>query len=291
VAVPQLSLPKGGGALRGVGESFFASRVNGAASLSVPIATSPGRAGFGPQLSLTYDSALGCGPFGLGWSLSVAAITRRTDRGLPLYDDKAHTDIFLLSGAEDLVLVIEDGEHAARPTPRTLNGVAYEVWAYRPRIEGLFARIERWTNPANPSDMFWRTISRDNLTTWYGRDENSRVADPGDTSGTRIFSWMACEAYDDRGEVMVWRYKAEDAKQVDLSQACERNRDSARTTARYLKRVFYGARTPYFPDHAAARLVPLPADWYLELVFDYGEHEAALPLPAEGPIPWPPPPP
>src|ERR687895_2523721 len=68
---PQISLPKGGGAIRGMGEKFAANPVTGTGSMSVPIYTSPGRSGFGPQLSLSYDSGSGNGPFGFGWSLSV----------------------------------------------------------------------------------------------------------------------------------------------------------------------------------------------------------------------------
>src|SRR4051794_31142096 len=86
-APPSVSLPKGGGAIRGIGEKFAANPVTGSGSLTVPISTSPGRAGFGPQLSLTYDSGAGNGPFGLGWALSTPAITRKTDKGLPQYLD------------------------------------------------------------------------------------------------------------------------------------------------------------------------------------------------------------
>jgi hypothetical protein len=56
-APPTLSLPRGGGVLRGIGQEFSTNPVPGTGSLTVPIATSPGRAGFGPQLSLTYDFA------------------------------------------------------------------------------------------------------------------------------------------------------------------------------------------------------------------------------------------
>src|SRR5690606_3591767 len=83
VSVPSLSLPKGGGAIRGIGEKFAANPVTGTGSMSVPIATSPGRSGFGPQLSLSYDSGAGNGPFGFGWGLSLASISRKTDKGLP----------------------------------------------------------------------------------------------------------------------------------------------------------------------------------------------------------------
>ena len=85
---PSISLPKGGGAIRGIGEKFAANPVTGTGSMSVPIAISPGRAGFAPQLSLSSDSGSGNGPFGFGWHLSMPAITRKTDKGLPQYRDR-----------------------------------------------------------------------------------------------------------------------------------------------------------------------------------------------------------
>jgi hypothetical protein len=87
VMPPSISLPKGGGAIRGMGEKFATNPVTGTGSMSVPIATSPGRSGFGPQLSLSYDSGAGNGPFGLGWNLALPSITRKTDKGLPKYQD------------------------------------------------------------------------------------------------------------------------------------------------------------------------------------------------------------
>ena len=43
------------------------------------------------------------GPFGHGFHLSMPQITRKTDKGLPRYDDANDSDVFILSGAEDLV--------------------------------------------------------------------------------------------------------------------------------------------------------------------------------------------
>lgn len=103
IVAPSISLPKGGGAIRGMGEKFAANPVTGTVSMSVPIAVSPGRSGFAPLLSLSYDSGAGNGPFGLGWNLSLPAITRKTDKGLPQYFDAEESDVFVLSGAEDLV--------------------------------------------------------------------------------------------------------------------------------------------------------------------------------------------
>lgn len=109
---PSISLPKGGGAIRGIGEKFAATPVAGTGSMTVPIATTPGRSGVGPKLSLSYDSGAGNGPFGLGWNLSLPSITRKTDKGLSRHHDADDSDEFILSGAEDLVpvLVETDGQ-------------------------------------------------------------------------------------------------------------------------------------------------------------------------------------
>jgi hypothetical protein len=288
VTAPQLALPKGGGAIRGIGEKFTTNPVTGTASMSVPIYTSPGRSGFGPQLSLSYDSAAGNGPFGFGWMLSLPAITRKTDKGLPQYADAQESDIFILSGAEDLmpVLVESNGQWAREaPSTRTVYGQQYAIHCYRPRVEGLFARIERWSNTSNPQDTFWRSLSKDNITTWYGKTGESRVFDP--TDPTRIFTWHISESSDDKGNVIYYRYQAEDSTGVDLSAAHERNRsDASRQAQRYLQYVFHGNRTPYFPDLTAEAPIPLPSDWCFELVFDYGDHDLANPLPQEPGLSW-----
>src|SRR5205823_10143836 len=126
---PTLSPPKGGGAIRGLGEKFAANPVTGTGSTSVPIATSPGRAGVGPQLALSYDSGAGNGPFGFGWHLGLPAITRKTDKGLPQYRDAEESDVFILSGAEDLVpVLVREGERwGRRPVPRTVDGRRYSL--------------------------------------------------------------------------------------------------------------------------------------------------------------------
>ena len=81
LAPSAISLPKGGGAIRGMGEKFAVNPVTGTGSLSVPSYTSPGCSGFGPQLSLSYDSGAGNGPFGWGWGLFASSVTRKTDKG------------------------------------------------------------------------------------------------------------------------------------------------------------------------------------------------------------------
>jgi hypothetical protein len=227
-----ISLPKGGGAIRGIGEKFAANPATGTGSMSVPIATSPGRSGFGPQPSLSYDSGAGNGPFGFGWLLSIPAITRKTDKGLPQYCDAEESDVFILSGAEDLAPVLKpDGTRFK--DDRTFPG--YVIHRYRPRIEGLFARLERWTRQSD-GDVHWRSISKNNVLTIYGQGAKSRIADPADPKRrSRIFSWLICETPDDKGNAVIYEYKSEDGTLIDLTQAHERNQPTLRQRERVVK--------------------------------------------------------
>ncbi|HEY5723852.1 MAG TPA: SpvB/TcaC N-terminal domain-containing protein [Allosphingosinicella sp.] len=284
-AAPSISLPKGGGAVRGIGEKFAANPVTGTGSTSIPIAASPGRSGFGPQLSLSYDSGSGNGPFGFGWSLALPSIARKTDKALPLYLDAEESDVFILSGSEDLVPVLEaDGSRHRDLT----SAAGYAIERYRPRIEGIFARIERWTRLAD-KDVHWRSISKDNVLTLYGQAPESRIADPADPR--RIFSWLISETRDDKANAILYGYKSEDGAGCGLTRTCERNRgrrdDVGRTANRYLKRIRYGNRHPLL-DAVGLRprfIEDLPAGqrpddgWMFELVLDYGEHDVDAPTP------------
>jgi RHS repeat-associated protein len=276
-AAPSITLPKGGGAIRGIGEKFAANPVTGTGSMSVPIAVSPGRSGFGPQMSLSYDSGSGNGPFGFGWSLSLPCITRKTDKGLPQYFDAEESDEFILSGAEDLVpVLLPDGTRFKDDT--TFPG--YIIHRYRPRVEGLFARIERWTERSS-GKLFWRSISKDNITTWYGRTGNSCIADPDNSA--HVFSWLISASYDDKGNAIVYEYAPEDDAGVDPTLASERNR--VRTANRFLKRIKYGNRVPNRDaDWKATDPVALK-EWMFEAVFDYEEgHYQTFSPPGSDPL-------
>ncbi len=284
-APPSVSLPKGGGAIRDIGEKFSVSAATGTASLTVPVATSTGRAGSGPSPSLEYGSGVGNGPFGLGWKISYSTITRKTDKRLPRYADDPDLDTFILSGQEDLVPVREerDGAWIQVPEQRVVRGRRYLVQRYRPRIEGLFARIERWRD-LNSGETHWRTITSANVTAIYGAIPGSRVADPADPS--RVFSWLICATYDDTGNATVYDYLPEDSAGVDVALPSERNRtDRSRSANRYLKRIRYGFREPWWPDVTVLRSGEVPDGWLFEAVFDYGDHRQDAPLP-EPDRPW-----
>src|SRR5438045_6247231 len=93
---PSPSLPKAGGAIGSMNEKFTVNPSSGTTTCSIPI-PAPGvgvRGGVQPTLSLSYDSGQGNGIFGIGWSLGLGSITRKSEKGIPTYrDDK---DIFIL---------------------------------------------------------------------------------------------------------------------------------------------------------------------------------------------------
>jgi hypothetical protein len=256
LAPPIINLPKGGGAIRPIGEKLSTNPATGTASFSIPIATPTGRSNFGPQLALTYHSGGGNGPFGLGWSLSLPSITRKTENGLPRYLDAAESDTFVLAGSEDLVpaLVQQPGGWMLEPMPnRFIGSDEYRVARYRPRIEGIHAQIERWSHVSRAEDVFWRSISKDNVTTWYGRTYESRIADPRNRA--RIYSWLISESRDDRGNAIVYEYQHEDARDVDESRAHERHRAGmadSRGANTYLKRIKYANRVSHLEQRASA---------------------------------------
>jgi hypothetical protein len=101
----------------------------------------------------------------------------------------------------------------------------------------------------------------------------------------RIFSWLISRTFDDKGNICVYGYVAEDGSGVDRSLAHEANRtDAARATQCHLKSIRYANATPYLASWSADGAdVPLPTDWHLEVVLDYGDHSTDAPTPVGGP--------
>src|SRR5579859_7655168 len=194
--------PRGGGALQGMGEKFAPDLFTGNGNFTVPLALPPGRNGFNPQLSLSYSTGNGNGPFGLGWALSVPGVTRKTSKGIPRYDDA--TDIFILSGAEDLVPVETSGAGFTR---------------YQPRTEGLFARIKHFrihhgSGAQNWTEDYWQVESKDGLVSVYGTPQPTAPPSGWRDPATilmpgmpdHIFAWKLTSTRDPFGNRIVYEY-------------------------------------------------------------------------------------
>ena len=275
IEVPSISLPKGGGAIKGIDEKFSVNAVNGTSSFSIPLPVSPAR-GAAPSLSLSYSSGAGNGIFGLGWNLSLGSIKRKTDNGLPQYFDSIDSDTFLFSGAEDLVPEFKkntNGIFQMDPAgefiinERNSSDEIFTIRNYKPRIEGLFARIERWTEKAT-GRIKWRVISRENTTTLIGWTDNSVISDPLDP--TKIYEWLPEFVFDDKGNCSHYVYKKEDKVGFDESLLHNRNRlkdGNIIYTNLYIDKVLYGNKTPYkqFGD-----IFPAATDYMFQTMFDYG---------------------
>lgn len=293
-----ISLPKGGGAVRGIGETFQPNLFMGTGTYAVPLALSPGRGGFGPALALQYSAGHGNGPFGLGWQLSLPRVSRKTEQGLPRYDD---TDTFVLSGVEDLVPSLErvtdpgTGTESWRP-PEPVPHATHTIVRYRPRVEGLFGRIERWQHTST-GEIHWRATTADNVTSVYGASAASRIAHPDDPQ--RVYEWLLHETFDAVGNRVVYEYAADhpglfggDDPALGLPEIYEQRR---RPAQRYLRRIVYGSLPEPLVDaqghlvtYADGSAVGVPVDgrrYALEVVFDYGD----WPSPTHASHPAPPP--
>ncbi|MER5430167.1 SpvB/TcaC N-terminal domain-containing protein [Streptomyces sp. NPDC002588] len=202
-----ISLPKGGGAVGGLGEKFSPDLFTGTGNFSVPIAVPTGRHGIQPHLTLAYSTGSGNGPFGLGWQLGLPGVSRKTSRGLPRYADAGgaagapgtageRADVFVLSGAEDLVPV--EGTYPGRVR-------------YRPRTEGMFARVE---HVKDATGDFWEVRAKDGSRTRYGTPrpvdapdgwrDPAVVCDP--QAPGHVFCWRITETADPLGNLVRYSY-------------------------------------------------------------------------------------
>lgn len=277
---PSVTLPKGGGALKSIDEKFSVNSSNGTCSLNLSLPLSKSRIEFSPDLTLSYNSGAGNGPFGLGWSISLPHIQRRTDKQLPTYRDATEGDVFVLSGVEDLVptLVADNSSQWSADMPPQTNGIVVE--RYRPRMEGAFSLIEKVTAPGDAA-FYWKITTKDNTVTLYGRSLATRVVDPTDPS--RVFKWLPELSYDDKGNCIEYTYKPENLTQVPVA-VYEANRRTGLLTFcnQYLKRVRYGNHSPYVPDPNKPYQPDAPTlDYFFDVVFDYGEHDPNAPTPSD----------
>jgi RHS repeat-associated protein len=97
-----LDLPSGGGSVAGAGSSFNVDLNTGTGTAAFEFVLPTGPNGIRPPLSLTYATTSGAGPFGIGWSLGLATVTRKLSPGAES-PDPAAVGTYSLVGVGDLV--------------------------------------------------------------------------------------------------------------------------------------------------------------------------------------------
>uniref|UniRef100_A0AAU7YNT9 SpvB/TcaC N-terminal domain-containing protein n=2 Tax=Wolbachia endosymbiont of Oeneis ivallda TaxID=3171168 RepID=A0AAU7YNT9_9RICK len=231
IEAKKLELPKGGGAIKGISEAFEANSFTGTGSFSIPIAL-PTCRNFSPSLSVNYSSGSGNGVFGIGFNVSVASIIRKTSKKIPTYDDE---DIFVLSGADDLVAINQ-----------TSNS-KYDITYYQPRVEGLFAKIERLISKSD-NTIHWQVTSKDGSIAIYGKNEQAQIYDTNNKQ--HIAEWLLEELSDVYGNKIFYHYRSSTEKQG---------------SGRVIDRITYGHNEELNYNH-------------FEVLFDYGENDFASPI-------------
>ncbi|MFQ5738328.1 MAG: SpvB/TcaC N-terminal domain-containing protein [Acidobacteriota bacterium] len=180
-----LAVPEGPASVRGAGESVETDPYSGTAQLRVPIFAPPGHAGLAPSLSLIYATHGGDGIAGVGFSLDLAQVKRRTDRGIPNYDA---SDSFVLQGDE---LLAVGGEH------------------YRLRIENRFARIRHLRQQGRD---YWSVEERDGSRVLYGVEPDHRLHD----GEGRIAAWSPSQQRDAHGNTIHFHYRRDSSSREVL---------------------------------------------------------------------------
>lgn len=256
ITASKVTMPSGGGAIRSMSEPFKANSFTGTGGFSIPFSLPEAR-GFAPSIALSYDSGSGNGLFGMGFSMPVASVVRKTSTGIPRYDD---TDVFILAGAGELLQRYDPaaaGWEKASDT-HTADGITWRVTGYRPRVEGGFSIIEHWTNTATHSS-YWKVLSANNTTSLYGISDKGRIYDPQQPE--HIFEWLLELSYDAHGNKVVYNYKAGDTVNIPASPS---NTGRDFTSQRYPDTIQYGN---YFVSDGTAQ----QEHFAFEVVFDYGQ--------------------
>jgi hypothetical protein len=171
---------------------------------------------------------------------------------------------------------------------------AGEGWTPHPFLSpphrSLFARIERWVEQAS-GEIHWRTITRDNVTSVFGKTRMGRVFDPRNPA--RVHEWLLEETWDGYGNhpgsstpPTIPRFTPHPPTAVDCPTSSERRRMPAQ---RYPRRIHYGnfpevmvdanGNPLTYPDGQPVGPLRNGRRYAFEVVFDYGDWDPTADLP------------
>ncbi|MEL6941947.1 MAG: SpvB/TcaC N-terminal domain-containing protein, partial [Bacteroidota bacterium] len=195
-------------------------------------------------------------------------------------------------GAEDLVphLVQENGKHQIRRKSFDLQFVegtkSYDVYYFRPRVEGLFARIEWWVEKEGgvQAKSFWKITTKENISSYYGFRDSTKLTHSD--AQHKVFEWCLDMTCDAKGNYIIYDYKADSAEDVladaKIYEAHRKRRGEDYVYQRYLKRIYYGSNGNFSTVKADGDVLNIlkahsessEARYFFKAVFDYGEHRS-----------------
>jgi RHS repeat-associated protein len=180
------SLPQGGGAISGLGETFAPDLSTGTGTYAIRLDLPNGPNDIGPHLSLRYDTAGGNGPFGMGFSIPMPRLLRSTATGYPQYTGE---DTLMLEGAGPLL--------------------STEPGLYRPQVDGGAWRAEA-------SGDGFRLTDREGVFYFLGQSPGARLfkTSPG---AERIYAWHLERIEDPLGNTIAFTW-LRDKDQLYLSR-------------------------------------------------------------------------
>jgi RHS repeat-associated protein len=248
-----ISLPKGGGEIKGLGEKFRPDLHTGTGNYSIPVDLPKGRNGFQPSLSFNYSTGNPNSAFGQGWSIGgISGITRKVSNGVPRYgnvntsgknpETSEEEDVFILDGYDDLVPV----------------GDGY----YRPRRETEFLKIRK--AKASDGQPYWLVCYKNGTRSTFGSTSASRIYLTQEDGTIKIFKWLCDETQDTFGNKIVYTYKRDLGENIEGEYAEEEKGHSYNQL--YLESIQY---VEYQEDTQSKKTKFL---WRVD--FDYGQYDA-----------------
>ncbi|HEX3798449.1 MAG TPA: SpvB/TcaC N-terminal domain-containing protein, partial [Verrucomicrobiae bacterium] len=165
----------------------------------VPINVAPGRHGTQPGLVLGYNSGMGNGWCGVGWSLDVGYIQRETRKGVPIGWGPTNA----LTQYDDSKGFVVDS-HGSVSRMVCVSGTNQNPMVYRQQVDRSFITYNYYTN------NHWEAVDKSGTTYFFGEGltnqmENSK-AGWITNSGESTFRWALDKVVTANGDMAMFSY-------------------------------------------------------------------------------------
>ena len=237
----EVSLPKGVGAIHGIGETFKPDFFSGTGSYKIPFTITRVRV-LESEFSIDYNSSSGNGPFGMGFSVGLEKTSLKMVSSIPKYEGK---ETYLLNGSE-----------LVRHIKKASEESGFTMQAYPLKVQKDFSRIYHYIKN-DPSESYWELTIQENVTTIFGKTADTRISNPKSTS--QICERLVQETIDSRGNKIIYAYKSQNNDSISSSMG---NKGHSFNN-NYIRRIRYGN---YF-------LLSGKGLFAFEVIFDFGEYD------------------